>query len=73
MRQATLITGVGLYPLLKLEAIQYARRARTERDLQENHAADRAATFWQRRQAEQDEHDEMPAFIRKRLIIGELI
>lgn len=67
MRQATRITGVGIYPLLKLEAIQYARRARTERDLQENYAADRAAAFWERRELEEGDYMDFPTVLRRRI------
>lgn len=67
MSQATRITGVGIYPLIKLESIQYARRARTERELEANRAADRAATFWERRALAEDDYINFPTVIRRKI------
>lgn len=67
MRQATRITGVGIYPLIKLEAIQYARRARTERELEANRAADRASTFWERRALAEGDYRDFPTVLRRRI------
>ena len=67
MRGATRITGVGIYPLIKLEAIQSARRARTLRDLEENRAADRVATFWERRELAEGDYMDFTTVLRKRI------
>lgn len=68
MNQATRITGVGIYPLIKLEAIQYARRARTLRDLEANRAADLAATFWERRTMQEMDWTDEPTYIRRKVM-----
>ena len=71
MKQATLITGSGLQPLLKLKAMQYARRARTERELIASRDDDLADTFFARREAEASDN-ELPAFIREAVVIKDL-
>ena len=73
MRQATRITGTGLYPLLKLEALQYTRRQRTAQDLEANRHNDLVATFWERRDLEAKDWMDEPTFIRRHIMLKEVV